>query len=210
MQSDRAAVRNRSSGGRRPTGRARPRAAIPRRLRATRLSRAPEKASAPWSAWPACCSAATSFCTWIEVTRCRSSHEPATSTFPPLGRRRGSILLPGADRRAVGRRRLEAPRAGVDPLAPRPPHFPAKAKRVIFLFMTGGVSHVDTFDPKPKLYADHGKTVTLDHPETKIGPATSSCSSSGRSGTFKPRRRVRHRGQRPVPAHRRVRRRPLR
>ncbi len=38
-----------------------------------------------------------------------------------------------------------------DPLAPRAPHFPGKAKRVIFLFMTGGVSHVDSFDPKPAL-----------------------------------------------------------
>jgi hypothetical protein len=46
-----------------------------------------------------------------------------------------------------------------NPLAPKPPHFPPKAKRVIFLHMSGGVSHVDTFDPKPKLFADHGKTV---------------------------------------------------
>jgi hypothetical protein len=38
-----------------------------------------------------------------------------------------------------------------DPLAPKAPHFPSKAKRVIFLFMTGGVSHVDSFDPKPAL-----------------------------------------------------------
>ncbi|HYO80767.1 MAG TPA: DUF1501 domain-containing protein [Bryobacteraceae bacterium] len=38
-----------------------------------------------------------------------------------------------------------------DPLAPRAPHFGGKAKRVIFLFMTGGVSHVDSFDPKPAL-----------------------------------------------------------
>jgi len=38
-----------------------------------------------------------------------------------------------------------------DPLAPRAPHFAPKAKRVIFLFMTGGVSHVDSFDPKPAL-----------------------------------------------------------
>ncbi|MCA9211985.1 MAG: DUF1501 domain-containing protein [Planctomycetales bacterium] len=44
-----------------------------------------------------------------------------------------------------------------DPLAPKPPHFPAKAKRVIFLFMTGGVSHVDTFDPKPELTARHNR-----------------------------------------------------
>ena len=38
-----------------------------------------------------------------------------------------------------------------DPLSPRAPHFEPKAKRVIFLFMTGGVSHVDSFDPKPAL-----------------------------------------------------------
>ncbi len=36
-----------------------------------------------------------------------------------------------------------------DPLAPRPSHFPATAKSVIFLFMDGGPSHLDTFDPKP-------------------------------------------------------------
>jgi hypothetical protein len=36
-------------------------------------------------------------------------------------------------------------------LAARPPHFPAKAKSVIFLFMAGGPSHVETFDPKPLL-----------------------------------------------------------
>src|SRR2546427_8304704 len=45
-----------------------------------------------------------------------------------------------------------------NPLAPKPPHFPPRAKRVIFLHMSGGVSHVDTFDPKPTLIADHGKT----------------------------------------------------
>ena len=38
-----------------------------------------------------------------------------------------------------------------DPLAPKPPHFPAKAKNVIYLFMHGGPSHIDTFDPKPLL-----------------------------------------------------------
>src|SRR5258708_11600768 len=38
-----------------------------------------------------------------------------------------------------------------NPLSPKPPHFNAKAKSVIFLFMEGGPSHLDTFDPKPKL-----------------------------------------------------------
>src|SRR5436190_19705334 len=44
-----------------------------------------------------------------------------------------------------------------DSLAPRKPHFSAKAQRVIFLFMSGGPSHVDTFDPKPDLTRLHGE-----------------------------------------------------
>src|SRR4051794_17521310 len=45
------------------------------------------------------------------------------------------------------------------PLAPKPGHHPARAKHLIFVFLTGGFSHVDTFDPKPKLKADEGKSV---------------------------------------------------
>jgi hypothetical protein len=57
---------------------------------------------------------------------------------------------------------------GTDPLAPKTPHFLGKATSVIFLFLSGGVSHVDSFDPKPQLFLDHGKSVSLeDHPETK-------------------------------------------
>ncbi len=41
--------------------------------------------------------------------------------------------------------------AVTSPLAPKPPHFPPKAKSVIFLYMDGGPSHVDTFDYKPIL-----------------------------------------------------------
>jgi hypothetical protein len=47
--------------------------------------------------------------------------------------------------------------AVADPLAARRPHFTATAKRVIFLFMPGGPSQVDTFDPKPRLTQDNGK-----------------------------------------------------
>src|ERR1700727_2527841 len=47
------------------------------------------------------------------------------------------------------------------PLAPRPPHFPAKAKRVVHLFMNGGPSQVDTFDPKPMLEKYVGKPIPL-------------------------------------------------
>src|SRR2546423_1448770 len=44
-----------------------------------------------------------------------------------------------------------------NPLAPRSPHYAPRAKRVIFLFMNGGPSHVDTFDPKPELTRLHGQ-----------------------------------------------------
>ncbi len=43
------------------------------------------------------------------------------------------------------------------PLSARQPHFPARAKRIVFLFMKGGPSHIDTFDPKPLLTRDDGK-----------------------------------------------------
>ena len=75
----------------------------------------------------------------------------------------GSLLMPG-----ILHEMLAADSA--DPLAPRKPHFPTKAKSVIFLFMSGGVSHVDSFDPKPRLFADHGKKVAFDHPETRNRP----------------------------------------
>jgi hypothetical protein len=75
----------------------------------------------------------------------------------------GSLLMPGLLSELLAA-------DGSDPLAPKKPHFPGKAKSVIFLFMSGGVSHVDSFDPKPKLVADHGKRVTFDHPETKNRP----------------------------------------
>jgi hypothetical protein len=45
------------------------------------------------------------------------------------------------------------------PLAPKQPHIPARAKRVVFLCMDGGPSHVDTFDYKPQLTRDNGKEI---------------------------------------------------
>jgi Protein of unknown function (DUF1501) len=64
-----------------------------------------------------------------------------------------SLLLPGIVSR------LLAESAPDDPLSPKQPHFPAKAKRIIFIFSNGGVSHMDTFDFKPKLFAADGKTM---------------------------------------------------
>jgi hypothetical protein len=51
----------------------------------------------------------------------------------------------------------EVPSPALNPLAPRKPHFEARAKRVIFLFMSGGPSHLETFDPKPELQRLHGQ-----------------------------------------------------
>ena len=56
---------------------------------------------------------------------------------------------------------LLAESADAGPLASKDPHFSPKAKRIIFLFMHGGVSHVDTFDPKPRLDRDHGKPLPI-------------------------------------------------
>ena len=68
----------------------------------------------------------------------------------------GSVLLPGILSELLA---ADDSRKTSGPLAPRKPHFKAKAKRVIFLFSTGGVSHLDTFDPKPRLFAADGKMV---------------------------------------------------
>ncbi|HEX6984716.1 MAG TPA: DUF1501 domain-containing protein [Planctomycetaceae bacterium] len=57
-----------------------------------------------------------------------------------------------------------------DPLAPKLPHLPARAKRVVFLFMKGGPSHVDTFDPKPKLDRDDGKPLPFEKPRVQFAP----------------------------------------
>ena len=54
----------------------------------------------------------------------------------------------------------------MDPLSPKPPHFAPKAKRVIFLFMQGGPSSIDTFDPKPRLTRDDGKPLPFKRPLT--------------------------------------------
>jgi hypothetical protein len=65
-------------------------------------------------------------------------------------------LLQGS---ALGREVADEARSLTQPLLPRKPHFAPKAKSVIFLFMEGGPSHLDTFDPKPKLNELAGQTL---------------------------------------------------
>ena len=74
-----------------------------------------------------------------------------------------------------------------NPLAPKPPQFPPTAKRVIFLFMHGGPSHVDTFDPKPLLQRDAGKPLPASFggkidPNAKLLPSPFESKKHGKSG----------------------------
>jgi len=81
----------------------------------------------------------------------------------------GSLLMPGilSDVFAADGRRADTE----DPLAPKPSHFPSKAKRVIMIYLNGGVSHVDAFDPKPKLTQWDGKELPPEPHGKKRGKA---------------------------------------
>jgi hypothetical protein len=72
------------------------------------------------------------------------------------------------------------------PLAAKAPHFMPRAKRVIFLYMQGAPSHVDTFDYKPKLQADDGKTVDAKGKGRKLLKSPFKFSRSGKSGLWFP------------------------
>jgi len=85
----------------------------------------------------------------------------------------GLASVLGDETRAAGLRPAEA-----GPLTPRPSHFIPRAKRVIFLFMNGGPSHVDTFDPKPELKKQAGKP----GPGGKFMPSPFAFHKRGESG----------------------------
>ncbi|MCA9049962.1 MAG: DUF1501 domain-containing protein [Planctomycetaceae bacterium] len=65
----------------------------------------------------------------------------------------GAVALAGL----AAEQAIQAASAATDPFAPKKTHFPARARSVIFLYMDGGVSHVDSFDPKPRLDRENGK-----------------------------------------------------
>ena len=78
-----------------------------------------------------------------------------------------SLLYPGILSRLLAE---DAARTGAtDPLLAHAPHFAPRAKRVIFLYMSGGVSHVDSWDPKPRLFADSGKEVSVNEFQGRKG-----------------------------------------
>ena len=73
----------------------------------------------------------------------------------------GSLALAGF----LGQEQATAPWHRLTRSRSKPPHFPARAKRVIFLFMHGGPSQMDTFDYKPLLKRDHGKPLPFARPK---------------------------------------------
>jgi hypothetical protein len=96
-------------------------------------------------------------------------------------------LLSGAGAALAGSPTRSGGTVPSNPLAARPPHFPARAKRVIFLFMNGGPSHVDTFDPKPVLEKHAGQappaaTMTGRPKNGKLMPSPFSSRPHGQSG----------------------------
>ncbi|MDX1944574.1 MAG: DUF1501 domain-containing protein [Pirellulaceae bacterium] len=88
---------------------------------------------------------------------------PHHLSTPLPSSRRAFLRQPGCGFGAVALaalladQQIEGAEGANDPLAVRPAHFKAKAKNVIFLYMDGGPSQVDTFDPKPRLDKDNGK-----------------------------------------------------
>ncbi len=90
----------------------------------------------------------------------------------------GYLAFAGLAARAAG----QSAAASEGPLAPKQPHFPARAKHVIFLCMRGGPSHVDTFDYKPQLSAKSGAPGT--RPGTKLLGSKWSFAQHGQSGLW--------------------------
>lgn len=80
---------------------------------------------------------------------------------------------------------LQAGEARSNPLAPKPPHHAAKAKSVIFLFMAGGPSHLETFDPKPLLNKLHGQKRPAEFGEAKYQFVSNEAKILGTKRTFR-------------------------
>src|SRR5678815_2503483 len=93
--------------------------------------------------------------------------------FTPVFTRREMLRLSSAGFGGLALAAILGERIGAapqqsKPLAPKAPHFPARAKRIIFLFMHGGPSQVDTFDYKPLLERDNGKPLPFDKPRIQF------------------------------------------
>jgi hypothetical protein len=136
----------------------------------------------------------------IQGDQPRSALPIPRSALPELPSRRAFLSRVGAgfgtlglatvlsDAGLLGESSAHAATGGaVSPLAPKPPHYAPRAKRVIFLFMNGGPSHVDTFDPKPALEKYAGQQpeeLTKDYQRTvgKLFPSPFKFAKYGENG----------------------------
>src|SRR4051812_37854151 len=99
------------------------------------------------------------FCTWIDTRPAGTCDMPAETWNRRTLLRRAAGFAAAGGLGLYRRLSIAAAANSGHPLAPRPGHFPAKAKHLIVFFMTGGFSHLDTFDFKPRLQAEHDKQV---------------------------------------------------
>lgn len=113
-----------------------------------------------------------------------------TPHVPRFANRREFLLRAGGGFGALALAALQAEQtthatqpAVANPLAVRPSHFRARAKSVIFLFMEGGPSHLDTFDPKPELTRRHGQPLppSFGRPITPMGTGGNNLMASRRT-----------------------------
>jgi len=101
------------------------------------------------------------------VSISRKPTDPALSSLHALQTRRQLLKTSAVGFGHLALQALlgqESSAASTNPLVPQQPHHPPRARRIVFLFMKGGPSHVDTFDPKPMLDRDHGKPLPFDLP----------------------------------------------
>ena len=96
--------------------------------------------------------------------------------------RREALRQMGAGFGTVGLASMMQAAEVIGPLAPKAPHFAPKAKHVIYLFLNGGMSHIDTFDHKPELQKRDGQALSGADPKTGFFTAAS---TSARSFIFR-------------------------
>jgi Protein of unknown function (DUF1501) len=112
----------------------------------------------------------------------RSRREFVRDAFCGFGGLALAALMKEQEARAVP----SGSRAAANPLAAKNPHHPAKAKSVIFLFMAGGPSHLETFDPKPLLNKLSGQTRPKEFGEAKYQFVQRDAKLLGTRRTFQP------------------------